>query len=321
MVLAVWLLDLLHSAFIVASLFDYFITFFGNTDHIGDIPVSIGLSVVVTAIQTMITHWFFAHKIYKSSGKNWWITAPIVILAFLRLVAASASTTEMIRLRRYDVFIDPYPGWIFTTGLSLSASVDVIITGWLCYFLQKMRRRTASNPMAHVVNTLTLYTLENGLLTCVTTSASLICWLTMKHNLIFLGLHFVIGKLYANSLLITLNTRKELREMRWNKTEWDRTVPILTSDDFTVPYTQQYTYPYGAVTSVSMSMSSPSAAYRPAFKVNPRILPSQLEINVERRVERCSDELSEIIRQDNYGQRFQRPRSPRHTSEHMRTLP
>ncbi|KAJ7241305.1 hypothetical protein B0H12DRAFT_1133648 [Mycena haematopus] len=321
MVLAVWLLDLLHSAFIVAALYDYFIDYFGNTDRIGDIPWSIALSVVVTAIQTMTAHWYYAHKIYRSSGKNWWITAPIVILAFLRLFAACVSTTEMIRLHRYAVFTEKYPGWIFTTGLSLSASVDIIITAWLCYFLQKMRRRTASNPMAHVVNTLTLYTLENGLLTCVTTTASLICWLTMPKNLIFLGLHFVIGKLYANSLLISLNTRKQLREMRWNKTEeWDRTVPVLTSDDFTVPYTR--TYPYGAVTSLT-TMSSPTSAYRPAFKVNPRILPSQLEISVHQRIERSSDELSEIIRQgqDTYGQRFQRPRSPRHTFEHMRSLP
>jgi hypothetical protein len=59
------------------------------------------------------------------------------------------------------------------------------------------------------------------------------------------------------------------------------------------------------------------------LQVNPRILPSQLEISVERRVERTSDELSDIIRQDSYGQRYQyhRPRSPRHTSEHMRSLP
>ncbi|KAJ7844894.1 hypothetical protein B0H14DRAFT_2775773 [Mycena olivaceomarginata] len=300
------LLDLLHSAFIVASLFKYFIDFFGDMSRIGFIPPC--------AIQTLIAHWYFAHKIYRSSAKNWWVTGPIVLLAFLRLF----STTEMIRLHRYSAFNEKYPGWIFTTGLSLSASVDIMITGWLCYFLQKMRRRTASNPMAHVVNTLTLYTLENGFLTCVTTTASLICWLTMPDNLVFLGLHFVIGKLYANSLLISLNTRKELREMRWNKPEWDPSVPVLTADDFTIP---TRTYGYGATT--SLTMSSPSAAYRPAFKVNPRILPSQLEISVERRVERTSDELSDIIRQDSYGQRYQyhRPRSPRHTSEHMRSLP
>ncbi|KAJ7025505.1 hypothetical protein C8F04DRAFT_1269127 [Mycena alexandri] len=323
MVLAVWLLDLLHSAFIVTSLYDYFITFFGDSTRINIIPWSVALSVVVTAIQTLIVHWYFAHKIYKSSGQNWWITAPIVILAFLRLFAASVSTTEMIRLHRYAVFNEKYPGWIFTTGLSLSASVDIIITAWLCFFLQKMRRRTASTPMAHVVDTLTLYTLENGFLTCVTTTASLICWLAMPDNLVFLGLHFVIGKLYANSLLISLNTRKELREMRWTKSEWDPAVPVLTADDFTNPYTR--TYQYGDMT--SLTMSSPTAAYQP---VNPRVLPSHLEINVERRVERSSDDLSDVIRNDYAYSRQQyhrprprpRPRSPRHTSaDALRSLP
>jgi hypothetical protein len=319
MVVAVWFLDLLHSAFIVTSLFTYFINFFGEREQIDRIPWSIALSVVVTAGQTMIFHWYFAHKIYKSSGKNWWITAPIVILAFLRLFAASVSTTEMIRLHRYSAFNETYPGWVFTTGLSLSASVDILITGCLCFFLQKMRQRTASTPMAKVVDTLTLYTLENGFLTCLTTTASLICWVTMPNNLIFLGLHFVIGKLYANSLLISLNTRKELREMRWTKSEWDPNAPVLTADDFTFPYSRSY--PYGGATS-SSTMTTPGAAYRPAFKVNPRVLPSVLEVSVERRVERSSAELEDIIRDEyGYGQRHHRPRSLRHTIDPWRSLP
>ncbi|KAJ7080254.1 hypothetical protein C8R44DRAFT_992514 [Mycena epipterygia] len=327
MVVAVWLLDLLHSAFIVTSLFDYVIKFYGDETRMDYIPWSIALSIVVTAIQTLIFHWYFAHKIFKSSGKNWLITGPIVLLAFLRLLAASVSTTEMLRLHRYSAFMEHYPGWVFTTGLSLSASVDIIITGWLCFFLQKMRRRTASTPMAHVVDTLTLYTLENGFLTCVTTTASLICWLTMPTNLVFLGLHFVISKLYANSLLISLNTRKELREMRWHKPEWDPTAPVLTSDDFTVAHSRSS--PYGVATSLTMSAShslpasiTPSAAYRPAFKVKPRVLPSQLEVGVERTVTRTSEDVAEMVQGDyGYGQRYHRPRSPRHTVEPWTSLP
>ncbi|KAJ7473599.1 hypothetical protein B0H11DRAFT_2036491 [Mycena galericulata] len=321
MVATVWILDLSHSAFIVTSLYDYLILFFGDRARIAIIPWSIALSVLVTAIQTLIVHWYFAHKIYQSSGKNWWVTGPIALLAFLRLFAASVSTTEMIRLHRYGAFNEKYPGWIFTTGLSLSAGVDIIITAWLCYFLQKMRRRTASTLMANVVNTLTLYTLENGLLTCLTTTASLICWLAMPNNLVFLGLHFIIGKLYANSLLISLNTRKELREMRWNKQDWDPNVPVLSADDFTVP---TRSYAYGGLTSLTMTspMQSPTSAYRPAFKINPRVFPSQLEVSVERTVQRSSDDLSDIIRNEyGNGQRYHRPRSPRHTTEPWRALP
>jgi len=40
----------------------------------------------------------------------------------------------------------------------------------------------------------------------------MLCWTIIPNNLIFMGLHFVIGKLYANSLLVTLNTREITRE-------------------------------------------------------------------------------------------------------------
>jgi hypothetical protein len=55
-----------------------------------------------------------------------------------------------------------------------------------------------------------LYAFEVGALTTMATVSTLICWLLMHHNLIFMGLHFIICKFYANSLLATLNQRKGL---------------------------------------------------------------------------------------------------------------
>lgn len=73
--------------------------------------------------------------------------------------------------------------------------------------------------MNHIINSLIVYTLETGSVTCLVTVASLICWLLMRHNLIFLGMHFAIAKLYANSLLATLNMRKRLRVDRMYSSE------------------------------------------------------------------------------------------------------
>lgn len=279
----VWFLDLLHSSFICAALVDYFVTYFGDTSRIDHISWSIGLSIVVTAIQTLTCHFFFASKIHKSSGKNWFFTAPVLVLAFARLFAASVSTSEMIILKRYSAFNEHYPGWVFTTGLSLSAGVDIIITSCLCYFLRTIRKRLGSSEsvMVHVVDTLTLYTLENGLLTCIAATSSLICWLVMPTNLVFLGLHFVIGKLYANSLLASLNTRKELRQIQTHMQPWtrsDTSYPILTGDDFG-PYRirDPFTYP------------TPLDAYRPLRK-------SKLQVNVSQTVERASDDYEDLRR-------------------------
>jgi hypothetical protein len=63
-------------------------------------------------------------------------------------------------------------------------------------------------------------------------------WLFMSHNLIFMGMHFAIGKLYANSLLVTLNTRNAIRRGRVAPTtEGETGIPVtfLTGGDSNQP--------------------------------------------------------------------------------------
>ncbi|KAK0203301.1 hypothetical protein DFS33DRAFT_1383541 [Desarmillaria ectypa] len=289
MVIAIWILDILHSTFIFVSLFDYLITYFGvqgRTDHI---PWSIALTIVINAIQTLISHCYFSEKIHRSSDQKWAITIPILFLAFLRLGAASVSTFEMVRLHRFSAFNKDYPGWIFTTGLSLSTAVDLLITAWSCYFLHLLRRRIdIPSSMLQVIDSLTLYTLENGLLTSVVTTASLICWLVMPTKLVFLGLHFVIEKLYANSVLASLNTRKELRELGQKARAWGD-LPVLSSEDFYTQYQPRHA----------------EFAYRPRGKMR------QLEVTIEKTVERVRDEESMLVPQmECYSPYSRLPRKP-----------
>jgi len=216
LVFMVWAFDLMHTTCIISAVWESVITNFDKPDNMDDIPSALGLSVAVTAVVTFMVHCFFANRI-RMLTKKWYIAAPLVFLAFLRLVAACVSTSEIIRLKRYSLFIQPYPSWVFTLGVTLSASVEFIITTVMIIFLGS--RKTGFANMNHIINSLILYTLETGGFTCLVTIASLICWLLMRHNLIFLGMHFAIAKLYANSLLATLNTRKRLRVDRINSSE------------------------------------------------------------------------------------------------------
>ncbi|KAF9257204.1 hypothetical protein L218DRAFT_1006463 [Marasmius fiardii PR-910] len=303
MVSSVWLLDLVHSTFIAVSLVFYFVTFFGNDliiDHIpwfvafhdvhdhdpSHLSRSIALSIEATATQTMIAHLFFAHKIFKSSNRNYFLTTPIAILAFTRFIAATITTSEMLKLKRYSAFSQRYPGWIFTLVLVLSAGVDIIITCCLFYHLRAMRRQLGTTGLVQVVDTLALYTLESGLLTCVAATTTLVCWLTMPSNLIFLGLHFIIGKLYANTLLASLNTRKELRRMGpriispWSNTS----LPGLPFDDFPVPVSPRN---HLALHPLETSYNPRSPKYNKSSNTMP---PKTLEVNVQQIIERKSEE-------------------------------
>lgn len=211
MVFGVWLLDTLHSVFITISIWNYFIVHFGNAQGIDHIPTSLALTIVATAILTFVVHLFFIYRVFILAKRNYYIACPIVLLACLRLAFACLTTSRLIELRSLIVFVDLY-SWSFTTGLSLSAVIDVLITSFMCYHLRKRREQFSS--LNQVLDTLILYAFENGVLTTVAALVSLILWLTMNHNLIFLATHFVIIKFYANNMLATLNARYDLQQSR-----------------------------------------------------------------------------------------------------------
>ncbi|KAF9236841.1 hypothetical protein BU15DRAFT_76568 [Melanogaster broomeanus] len=174
LVVVMWLLDLCHSGFVAVAIWASLITHYGDMGSIDVIPWSVGPTVEVTAMVTFLVQSFFAYRIYRLHKHKWTVAGPVAILAFIRLVAASVSMSEMIRLKSYSAFVNkPFPSWVFTTGLSLSALVDIIITVFLCYFLRSGRSSVPSTN--RLIDTLTLYTVQNGSATCLGAIGSLIC--------------------------------------------------------------------------------------------------------------------------------------------------
>ncbi|KAI0327988.1 hypothetical protein GY45DRAFT_1372750 [Cubamyces sp. BRFM 1775] len=207
LVLAIWLLDITHSAMVCTANWENLIVHYGDYGALDNIAWSIAMTIALTAVTTFIVHCFFIQRIHSLSRGNWYIVAPLIALALLRVSAASVTTAEMIRLGDYPTFVDRF-SWVFTLGLAVSASLDVLITIIMCYYIR--RARTAFVRMNRLIDVLTLYTVENGMITCVATCLSLFFWLFMRSNFAFLGMHLAINKLYANSFLASLNARKTL---------------------------------------------------------------------------------------------------------------
>jgi len=62
-----------------------------------------------------------------------------------------------------------------------------------------------------MLSTIVSFADNNGALTCIVALSTLSCWVIMPKNLIYLGVHFMIGKCYSNSLLGTLNMRNYIK--------------------------------------------------------------------------------------------------------------
>jgi len=212
MVVVVWFLDILHTIMIFASDWLWLIERFGAFQVADWIPWSLAITVILTAFVTIITHSFFAYRIFGLSKGNWFVVGPIMALATLRVGFASTTCAKMLIYRSFSKFVSEV-SWVFTMGLVTSSILDVVITSCLLWYLRKAR--TGFAGMDQIINTLSLYAIENGLLTSVAIVISLGFWLGMrKDNLIFMAIHFVVAKLYANSLLAALNNRKQLRGHR-----------------------------------------------------------------------------------------------------------
>jgi len=213
----------------MASIWNYIIPHFGDVPRVDYIPWTVAMTIIVTAILTIIVHSFLALRIHRLLKNDWRITGPILILAVLRLCSACVTGSEMIRLQSFAAFARQFR-WVFTLGLALSTAVDVLITVTLCYKLRSSRTGSAFST-DNIIDSLVIYTLENGSLTCAGTVLSMIFWLTMSYNRLFLALHFIIAKLYANSLLATLNTRKRLSESRFQNTHSsDHRLPVIFTE-------------------------------------------------------------------------------------------
>ncbi|CCL99874.1 uncharacterized protein FIBRA_01899 [Fibroporia radiculosa] len=186
-----------------------------------------GLTIALTAITTIAVHLFFSYRLLKLSKGNYFLTVPVTLLALGRVVCAIITSIELIRLESFYDFYTHYR-WLFTLGLALSAAVDVMITSGLCLYLRKSRHG-GTGRLDRVLNSVTLYTVENGLLTSVITVLSLIFWLVKPHVLIYLAFHFAISKLYANSFLASMNARKLLRAQNMTSSGSEHRLPVILS--------------------------------------------------------------------------------------------
>jgi len=202
------------------------------------------------------------------SKRNYILTIPIVVLATLRVVSGSVTTAFMLHLHTFTRFRHDV-SYIFTTGLALSTTVDVIITASLFILLQTSR--TGAATLDAVIDTLIRYTFETSSLTCAGTIASMLCWTLSSGNLIFMGLHFVIGKLYANSLLVTLNTRETIRRAR-SQGSGDHGVRILNEPRRPKPRDSDHT-------------DSTTHPYTPTTPTDSKVKEERVEVVVERTVQ------------------------------------
>ncbi|KZV65032.1 hypothetical protein PENSPDRAFT_147238 [Peniophora sp. CONT] len=208
----IWLSDSAHTILVCASVWFYTISNFNNPDIVSRIFNPVAINVTLTGFITLSVNAFYGYRIHRLSKSNWWITGPIIFLSVARVGMGLTTTVMMIREGSFPAFAAKFK-ILFTTGLILSAVTDIYVSVARYWYLRNLRDGYVVTQ--EMVDTTVVFTINDGMLTCLVVIASIACWLGMPHNFVYLGIYFTIAKLYSNSLLATLNLRNWFRH-RYN---------------------------------------------------------------------------------------------------------
>ncbi|KAK0214559.1 hypothetical protein IW262DRAFT_278484 [Armillaria fumosa] len=208
MVVMVFVLDTVQQVFVTHTLYEYLVVHYYDPANLGVVEWSLLAQVAPSGFIALLVQSFFTYRVYILSRKN------IPITLFLgSLVLGEFGVTMAYFVRGWSVkLVAEIPSKLSDLSRSMNAvgaAGDMCITISLIYLLQRSKsgfRRTDA-----MMNQLILFSLNSGLLTSICAITSLILVLVCPDTFLYITFYIILGRLYTNSFLATLNARFKIR--------------------------------------------------------------------------------------------------------------
>jgi len=201
LVLAVFILNTASLFFVGHAAWYYLVTTGEFLMSIWSLNVELALSMVVSGL----SETFLAIQVYRLSGKKW-LTAILLTLAFVHFGSGEVAAIKLLLLKKSArITSEKVPSIL---RLASAAICDTAIASALSYFLH--RKRTGFKRNDEIINYLILFSINSGLLTSVTSIASLITYIAAPRTWVYTALCFLMSRLYATTFLCSLNSRQIL---------------------------------------------------------------------------------------------------------------
>lgn len=205
-----WILDSLHLSLTIATVYHYVVTSFGSLLAIQLVDWTLKLQIAVNIGIILFVQTLYAIRVWKLGHGHHHRAWPV----FVVVVVGGGYAVGVLLARetyRADNFGQlHFISWAIITSFVTSTSIDVVLSGAMCYYLIKSRSGfSGSNSTIYYIIRMTLI---SGALTSACSLTALIAYVVMPKNLVFLAIEFLLTKLYINSFLAMLNARQSIRE-------------------------------------------------------------------------------------------------------------
>ncbi|KAF8714207.1 hypothetical protein AX14_012877, partial [Amanita brunnescens Koide BX004] len=212
-VIFLWLFDSLHMAFVIAELWHYMIDSFGNYIALDVVSWSFKVQISLAVVIVLSVQSLYTLRVWKLSrhlNRRWpWVLIVVLVVGY------ATGIILIIKMCNLVLFSQMHQSrWSIYMSFSMASFTDIMLTVAMCHLLYI--GTTIFAKTKSMVGIVTRYVIVSGALTSMCSIAGLTSFFVMPDNFVFLGITFVLTKLYFNSYLAMLNARKSIRNSAAN---------------------------------------------------------------------------------------------------------
>ncbi|OSC99561.1 hypothetical protein PYCCODRAFT_1438124 [Trametes coccinea BRFM310] len=201
-------METIHNALWILVCYEYFVVNFFNPLNLLRTHWYVQLTVPFSGFTPLVAQIFYACRLYYlgTEIKYRLIVAATVVIMLSDFGWDIAGTILVFHAKTLADF--SHSSWIVSVSSGHLVVGDTLIAATLIYVLRQNRtgfRRTDS-----VLDLLVMYTINSGLLIMISALFTFAFALRDPNNLIYAGISIVGVKLYSNSALAMLNSRRHL---------------------------------------------------------------------------------------------------------------
>ncbi|KAI0749983.1 hypothetical protein C8Q80DRAFT_659801 [Daedaleopsis nitida] len=206
-VVSLFILETLQVAFSIHTSYFYLVTNYFKPDALVSISVPYVILIAVTgALITAISQLFFLRRVSLIAFK--YKVVSVIAIGFL--IAALVGDTLLSIYGFTERAISVYTGneskWLLAMTFSALTIVNILVTGSLIAVLRRARENETTKES--YINLFVIYVINTGFLILILDAVSLILAVSFDGTLYWVAFHLVAARLYTNTLLSVLNSRK-----------------------------------------------------------------------------------------------------------------
>ncbi|PPQ96541.1 hypothetical protein CVT26_006390 [Gymnopilus dilepis] len=192
LVYGAYIVEVVQTAMTGGDIYFWYASGYGNLSHLDDVNLGPADTPILCGIIASIVQCFFAYRIYTLRKSLAWVSILVVLTSALQVAGAVGAADRI---------------WLIADVVC-----DILIATTLLWLLYKSRKE-GSMYGSQVLAKLVRLVVETNTLTASMALVSFICYVTLPNSPLFVCTTLIMGKLYSNTLLATVNNRILLRKM------------------------------------------------------------------------------------------------------------